>query len=172
MKLLNAFVLSLVFVFLFIGCSNPPPAAQPPVQPFAPPVAQPPAPPSLSELVDGGGPGVPYTIESFNLAGSAAGRPFFGFYSPRIITTVTVTDGFITSVEIEGLESETFEWGMSVRRYAEPQIIAHNSISAGLDAAHELVRIDIRSGATATIDAVRGSGEDAMLQIVRAFEVP
>ena len=169
MKLLKALIGTLVFVFLFTGCPTPPPPTQTPHQT---PPETPPPPPSLSELVDGGGAGIPFTIDSFNLEGSAVGRAFWGFYAPRIVTRVTVTDGFITSVEIDGLENESFEWGSSVLRHAAPNIIAHNSIAAGLDAAHELVRIDIRSGATATIDAVRGSGEDAMLQIVRAFEAP
>ena len=151
----------MVVIFLFIGCPTSPP----------PPLPSPP-PASLSELVAGGGPGVPYTIESFNLEGRAVGRAFTGFYATRIIATVTVTDGFITSVEIEGAQNDSPEWVEPLLRHAEPLMIAHNSIAAGLAAANEIVKVDIGSGATVTAEGIRRSAEDAMLQIAMAFEAP
>lgn len=165
MKLFKIHIITIVFAFLVAGCPVYAPEDNLKTQNDPPP----PPPPNLSDLVNGGGKGMPYTIESDPLEGEAQGGLFHGFESD-ISVKVVIEDGFITELEIGGGEGESLEYGKYLIGIVEAYIIDNNSFEEGVFEANEKMITDGISGASATALGIIKSGEDAIIKIAQDFE--
>ena len=163
MKLFKMQFIIMVFAILLTGC----PAEDDKADPYIPP----PSPPGLSDLVDGGGKGVPYTVESFPLEGEAQGGWFHGFESD-INVKVIMENGFITGVVIGGGNGESVDVGKCLIYIAANYIVEANSVEDGVIEANEKIIADGISSATATATGIIKSGEDAIIKIAQAFKIP